>query len=189
MAAQTVGAWTTTYLPGFKKIVCEVTTDNANEILFTNKTPDTLDTSKPWVLTIAASAAQDGAAAPVAIHIGYSTDFALAGTTARATVTDGAMFGNITDDLGFAAAVPGMSFNMTPGSSGLANIVTIAAVATGMRFNVPVVPYYAFELYAADSATLLAHTLTYTIIQEYNPMNLELDSEGTGFGGIGKDPS
>lgn len=165
MAAQTVGAWTEKTVGDFTIFTCTVTTDASNEILFTNKTPDNLDTSRPWTLIIAASAAQDGAAAPVALHIGYDTDFALAGTTARATVTSGAMYGNITDDLGYAAAVPGMAFQMVPSSSGLANIVTIAAVATGMRFNVPVAPYYAFELYAADGATLLAHSLTYTIIQ------------------------
>lgn len=165
MAAQTVGSWTVKSVEGHIVATCICTTDANNEILFTNKTPDELDTSKPWTLIIKASAAQDGAAAPVALHIGYSSSFALAGTTARATVTDGAMFGNITDDLGYAAAVPGMAFQMTPASTGLANIVTIAAVATGMRFNVPVVPYYAFELYAGDSATLLAHTLTFTIIQ------------------------
>ena len=169
MAAQTVGDWTTSSVGRngeFFKATCQCTTDANNEILFTKKTPRELDGSKPWILIIAASAAQDGAAAPVALHIGYGDDFALAGTTARATVTNGAMYGNITDDLGYAAAVLGMAFQMVPSSSGLANIVTIAAVATGMRFNVPIAPYYAFELYAADAATLLAHTLTFTIIQK-----------------------
>lgn len=168
MAAQTVGDWTMSSVGrngAFLKATCQVTTDANNEILFTKKTPAELDSSKPWALIVEASAAQDGAAAPLALHIGYGDDFALAGTTARATITSGAMFGNITDDLGYAAAAK-MAFLMTPASTGLANIVTIAAVATGMRFNVPIVPFYAFELYAADGATLLAHTLTFTIIQK-----------------------
>ena len=166
MAAQTVGNWSTPKTVNGRMITtCDVTTDATNEILFTKKTPKELDGNKPWTLIISADAAQDGAAAPVALHVGYADNFALAGTTARATVTSGARYGNITDDLGYAAAVPGMAFQMTPSSSGLANIVTIAAVATGMRFNVPVAPYYAFELYAADAATLLAHTLTFVIIQ------------------------
>jgi len=166
MGAQTVGNWEVKdSIRGKSVWQCTVSTDNANEIVFTNKTPVELDSNKPWTLIISASAAQDGAAAPVTLYVGYADDFALAGTTDRATVTSGAKFGNITDDLGYAAAVPGMAFQMTPASSGLANIVTIAAVATGMRFNVPVAPYYAFELYAADNATLLAHALTYTIIQ------------------------
>lgn len=165
MAAQTVGDWTEKTVNGIYTTTCQVTTDAANEILFTKKTPLGLNPKKPWTLVIEASAAQDGAAAPVALHIGYDDNFALAGTTARATVTSGCMYGNITDDLGYAAAAK-MAFQITPASSGLANIVTIAAVATGMRFNAPVAPYYAFELYAADAATLLAHTLTYTIIQD-----------------------
>jgi hypothetical protein len=165
MAAQTIGNWSELTVNGKYVATCQCTTDATNEVLFTKKTPKGLEGTKPWTLIIAASAAQDGAAAPVALHVGYSDNFALAGTTARCTVTDGAMYGNITDDIGYAAAVPGMAFQMTPSISGLANIVTIAAVATGMRFNVPVAPYYAFELYAADAATLLAHTLTFTIIQ------------------------
>jgi hypothetical protein len=166
MAAQTIGEWIPkTVSEQFFVAQCICTTDATNEILFTKKTPKQLDGTKPWTLIIAASAAQDGAAAPVALHVGYGDDFALAGTTARAVDTSGAMYGNITDDIGYAAAVPGVAFQMTPSSSGLANIVTFAAVATGMRFNVPIAPYYAFELYAADAATLLAHTLTFTIIQ------------------------
>lgn len=164
MAAQTVGDWTTKTVNGHFVAECDVTTDANNEVLFTKKTPKELDPTKPWTLVIEASAAQDGAAAPVALHIGFGDDFALAGTTARCTDTSGCVYGNITDDLGYAAAAK-MAFQMTPSSSGLANIVTIAAVATGMRFNVPIAPYYAFELYAADAATLLAHTLTFTIIQ------------------------
>ena len=166
MAAQTVGAWTESTIQGCYYATCAVTTDANNEVLWTNKTPNGLDPKKPWTLVVSASAAQDGAAAPLMVWGGYADNFALAGTTARATATSGAQLGELTDDLGYAAAVPGMAFNMMPGSSGLANIVTIAAVATGMRFNVPIMPYYAFELMADDSATLLAHTLTYRIIQK-----------------------
>jgi len=165
MAAQTVGAWTTTSENGFLVHSCTVTTDATNEVLWTNKTPDSLDTSKPWTMTVSATAAQDGAAAPLMIWGGYDSDIALAGTTARCTATSGVQIGELTDDLGYAAAVAGVCFNMSPVSTGLANIVTIAAVATGMRFNVPQFPYYAFELMADDAATLLAHSLTFKIIQ------------------------
>ena len=78
-----------------------------------------------------------------------------------------------------------MNFAMTPGSSGLANVVTIAAVATGMRHNVPIFPYYAFELMADDAATLLAHTLTFRIIQKADMANAPIKS----IGGVGADPS
>ena len=165
MAAQTISTWTTSSVNQRLIAQCTALTDANNEVNYTYKTPKELDPTRPWTLVVAASAAQDGAAAPLMIWGGYAEDFAISGTTARCTATHGAQIGELTDDLGYAAAVTGMSFNMVPGSSGLANIVTIAAVATGMRFNVPVYPYYAFELMADDAATLLAHTLTFTIIQ------------------------
>ena len=192
MAAQTQTAWTTTHLRGFNIYSSTATTDANNEVNWSLKTPTSLDTSKPWSLVVSASAAQDGAAAPLMIWGGYSDDFALAGTTARATATDGTQIGELTDDLGYGAAVAGMNFAMTPGSSGLANVVTIAAVATGMRHNLPVYPYYAFELMADDAATLLAHTLTFKIIQEDDGQNDSIagsDIGGDGTTGIGPDPS
>jgi len=165
MAAQTISAWTTTSVSGRMIATCTAYTDANNEVNYTYKTPKELDTTKPWTLIVSADAAQDGAEAPLMIWGGYADDFAISGTTARCTATHGAQLGELTDDLGWAAAVPGMAFNMMPGSTGLANIVTIAAVATGMRFNVPIMPYYAFELMAGDTVTLLAHTLTFYIIQ------------------------
>lgn len=185
MAAQTVSDWAVTTVGDFKVITCTALTDATNEVNWTKKTPAALDTSKPWTLIVSASAAQDAAAAPLMIWGGYKSDFALSGTTARATATSGAQLGELTDDLGYAAAVTGLSFNMTPGSSGLANIVTIAAVATGMRFNVPIMPYYAFELMADDAVTLLAHTLTFRIIQRAGGNVSLVDADITG---VGPDP-
>ena len=194
MAAQTQTAWTTTHLRGFKVYSSTATTDANNEVNWSLKTPNSLDTSKPWSLIVSADAAQDGAAAPLMIWGGYSDDFALAGTTARATATDGVQLGELTDDLGYGAAVLGLNFAMNPGSTGLANVVTIAAVATGLRHNVPIFPYYAFELMADDAATLLAHTLTFKIIQEDDGQNdslsgTEIGGTGTAPYGIGPDPS
>ena len=192
MAAQTQTAWTTTHLRGFNVYSSTATTDANNEVNWSLKTPTSLDTSKPWSLVVSASAAQDGAAAPLMLWGGYSDDFALAGTTARATATDGVQIGELTDDLGYGAAVAGMNFAMTPGSSGLANVVTIAALATGLRHNVPIFPYYAFELMADDAATLLAHTLTFKIIQEDDGQNDSIagsDIGGDGTTGVGPDPS
>lgn len=185
MAAQTQTAWTETSINGYTVLSSTATTDASNEVNWSLKTPKSLDTTKPWSLIVSASAAQDGAAAPLMIWGGYSDDFALAGTTARATATDGVQIGELTDDLGYGGAVAGMNFAMTPGSSGLANVVTIAAVATGMRHNLPIFPYYAFELMADDAATLLAHTLTFKIIQKADNVNAPIAS----IGGVGVDPS
>jgi len=185
MAAQTQTAWTSTSLDGYAIHTGTATTDATNEVNWSLKTPKALDATKPWSLIVSASAAQDGAAAPLMIWGGYSEDFALAGTTTRATATDGVQLGELTDDLGYAAAVAGMHFAMNPGSTGLANVVTIAALATGMRHNVPIFPYYAFELMADDAVTLLAHTLTFKIIQKSEAGNSALPTVG----GVGADPS
>ena len=185
MAAQTQTAWTASTVNGYAIYTSTSTTDANNEVNWSLKTPVELNTSAPWSLIVAASAAQDGAAAPLMLWGGYSDDFALAGTTARATATDGVQLGELTDDLGYAAAVLGVNFAMNPGSTGLANVVTIAAVATGLRHNVPVFPYYAFELMADDAATLLAHTLTFKIIQKSEAGNAALPTVG----GVGSDPS
>ena len=166
MAVQTISAWSGETINGVTVYSCTALTDANNEINYTNRTGDWLDPSKPWSLVTSASAAQDGAAAPLMVWGGFAENFAISGTTARATATNGVQLGELTDDLGFAAAVAGVNFNITPGSSGLANIVTIAAVATGMRFNMPIFPFYAFELMAGDAATLLAHTLTFKIVQK-----------------------
>lgn len=166
MAAQTVGDWNVWSAGKSGEFViaqCQVTTDANNLCLFTKKTPQSIDTTKKYTLIVEASAAQDGAAAPLAIYAGYADDFALAGTTAAPTVTSGAKYANLTDDLGYAAAAI-MSFIIDP-ELPVANVVTIAAVATGMKSRVPPTAYHAFSLNAA-SGTLLAHTLTFTIIQK-----------------------
>jgi hypothetical protein len=164
MATVVPSAWAVVSAKEYLVAQCTVTTDASQEVLFTLKTPKELDTSKPYTLIVDADADQDGAAAPIAIYVGYDDTFALAGTTARCTVTKGCIYGEITDDLGYAAAAS-VAFWMNPGLS-VANVVTIAAVATGMKFLSPTAPYHAFEMYAADGATLEVFTATFTIIQK-----------------------
>ena len=185
MAAQTISAWTSVTRNGFNIHTCTAYTDAANEVNYTNKTPDSLRTDKPWTLIVSADAASDGAAVPLMVWGGYKSNFAISGTTARCTTTSGVQLGELVDDIGYAAAVAGLAFNITPGSSGLANIVTLAAVATGLRFNLPVMPWYAFELMADDAVTLLAHTLTFRIIQKCEQINAPLPTVA----GVGPDPS
>lgn len=164
MAAQTQTAWTTPVSLG-KHVVtsCTATTDATNLCNWTPKTPEGIDCSKKYTLIVSASAAQDGAAAPIALYFAKAENFALAGTTGRPTVTGGAEYGNITDDLGYAGAVAGVSFIIDP-ELPVANVVAIASVANGMKFRAPASKYHAFSMNAA-SGTLLAHTLTFTIIQ------------------------
>jgi hypothetical protein len=166
MAAQTISAWTCTSVNGKLVAQCTAYTDATNEVVFTKKTPKELNTRKPYTLIISADAAQDGAAAPVSIHVGYGEDFALAGTTARCTVTSGFKHGNIADDVGYAAAGAIAIIIAPQRTSGFTNVAAIASPQTvGFKYHLPMAPYHAYELYAADAATLLAHTLTFTIMQ------------------------
>jgi hypothetical protein len=163
MATVVPSAWTVKSIKGHLHASCTVTTDASQEVAFTKKTPKELDTSKPYTLFIKTSDATDGAAAPVALHVGYGETFALAGTTARCTDTAGCIYGNVTNDTGYAAAGE-VAIWMNPNLL-VAPVVTIAAVATGLKFLSPVAPYHAFEIYAADAETLLTFTATFTIIQ------------------------
>jgi len=163
MAAQTVSEWSVVTVNNKTIAQCTTYTDANNLCNWTNKTPKQIDVSKKYTLIVSASAAQDGAAAPIALYVGYGDDFALAGTTGRPTVTSGAEYANITDDLGYAAAVLGVAFTIDPNLP-ITEVVAIANVRTGMKFLSPVGAYHAFSMNAA-SGTLLAHTLTWTIIQ------------------------
>ena len=163
MAAQTVSDWVNASFGDYLIAQCTVETDATNLCAYTKKTPKWIDCTKKYTLIVDASAAQDGAAAPLALYFGYKDIFALAGTTGAPTVTAGAKYANITDDLGYAAAAV-MSFIIDPDLP-VANVVTIAAVATGMKSRSPAAPYHAYSINAA-SGTLLAHTITWTIIQK-----------------------
>ena len=68
----------------------------------------------------------------------------------------------------------------------VANVVTVAAIANGLKVRTPIAPYYAFNL--DGGGTLNATTITWTIFQSYgDEQNLGMDSED--IGGVGADPS
>jgi hypothetical protein len=165
MAAQTVSAWTESHVNGKYKATCTAYTDATNLSVYTKKTPDQLDMTRPYTLIVSADAAQDGGTPALWLYLGYDSDFAIAGTSGIPTVTSGCQYIELIDDLGYAAAVDGAVFNINP-TQEVANVVTLAAVATGYKVGVPYAPYHAFcERAHADTGTLLAHTLTFTIIQ------------------------
>lgn len=163
MAAQTQTDWTVKSVGKQVVASCQVTTDATNLCNWTKKTPKQIDCTKKYTLIVSASAAQDGAAAPIALYAGTADNFALAGTAGRPTVTGGFEYANITDDLGYGAAVSGVAFIIDPDLP-VANVAAIANVATGMKSRAPKAPYHAYSMNAA-SGTLLAHTLTFTILQ------------------------
>ena len=163
MAAQTISDWTVKSVKGRTIATCTATTDANNLCNYTKRTPKEIDCSKKYTLVVSASAAQDGAAAPIALYFATGPNLSLSGTSARPTVTDGFEYKNITDDLGYNGAVTGVTFIIDPDLP-VAEVVAIASVATGMKTRAPMAPAHAFSMNAA-SGTLLAHTLTFTIIQ------------------------
>jgi len=164
MAAQTQTAWTTPKTVGNQVVSTSTSTTDANNLCnFSLRTPNGIDCSKRYTLIAIASAAQDGAAAPLAIYFSTASDtLALAGTTGRPTVTGGYEYGNIVDDLGYGGASTN-TFIIDPNLA-VANVVTTAAKATGLKSRVPGAVNHAFSVNAA-SGTLLGHVMTWIIIQ------------------------
>lgn len=161
--ALTQSAWTLKSAKKSKFLVasCTVTATTAENDSYTLKTPSQLNPAKPWTLIVKTSAASDGAAVPLDLWVGYSENFALSGDGASVAATDGVNFKQITDDIGYSAA-SSACFYFDPQQQ-VADVVTIAAIASGYKVKIPIAPYYAFNL--DGGSTLLAHTATFIIVQ------------------------
>lgn len=163
----TQSAWTVSTLgEGAKKtLVCSCTvlpaTDRTDA--FTLKTPTALDPRKPWLLGLTFSGTPDGQALPVDLWIGTGDTAALSGDGSTTLVaTKCAEYKSIMDDC--RTAVSGLMFTwlMDPNLA-VADVVTVAAIATGLKIKTPIAPYYIFNL--DGGSTLAAETATWTIIQ------------------------
>jgi hypothetical protein len=140
---------------------CTVTCTTAENDAYTKATPRDLDTKKPFILILSTSAALDGAAVPLDVWVGYDPSFALSGNDSTVAATFGHKFQQITDDNGYAVASTAVFF-FDPNLP-VAQVVTIAAIATGYKVRTPCAPRLAFNL--NGGSTLLACTATFTIIQ------------------------
>lgn len=165
--ALTQSAWTVSSLgEGEKKTLvasCTVTATTAENDAYTLKTPTQLDPRKPWILGLVTSATPDGQALPVDLWVGYSDSFALSGDGANVVATGtGAKYKQIMDDVVLAVTPLMYVWQMDPDLA-VADVVTVAAIATGLKIKVPVAPYYAFNL--NGGSTLAAATATWVIIQ------------------------
>jgi hypothetical protein len=140
---------------------CTVAATTAEYDAYTLKTPKDLDPTKPWILSVVTSATPDGSALPLDLWVGYADDFAL--TTEPVSATSGYQFKSIFDDIVLAVTPIEYCFYMDP-ESPVADVVTVAAIASGPKVRVPVAPYYIFNL--DGTSTLNAHTATWTIVQK-----------------------
>lgn len=160
--ALTQSAWSTTTVGKHLISTCTVAATTAENDAYTLKTPAELDTTKPFTVGLTFSGTPDGSALPVDIWLGWSDDFALSGDGASVAATDGAKFKQIFDNV--VGAVSGLVYVFTIDPDlPVADVVTVAAIATGPKVRVPSAPYYAFNLNGAS--TLAAETATWTIIQ------------------------
>jgi hypothetical protein len=168
MAANTPSVWTESrvgYTGGsLYKATCTVLADAANTDASTLKTPIGLNVRRPWTLILSCATTPDGQALPFEIWGGTSDAFVMSLTAGSAT--GGVYLKQLSDDVVLSVAATPQAFTIIPNTSpndNVADIVTIAAIATGFRVRVPVMPYYAFNL--NGGSTLAAVVTTYTIIQ------------------------
>jgi len=160
--ALTQSAWTEKTVNDRYVATCTVTATVAENDAYTLKTPKGLNTSKAFTLLLSFSGTPDGSALPLDVWIGYDDTFALSGDGASVVATNGAQFKSIFDDVVLAVSPLTYMFVLDPAQT-VADVVTVAAIATGPKVRIPVAPYYAFNLDGAS--TLAAETATWRIIQ------------------------
>jgi hypothetical protein len=144
--------------------VCTVVSTTAENDAYTKKIPAGLDPSKPWTMFYVAAATPDGQALPLDIWGGYDPLFDLSGDGANVVATGtGAKLKQVYDDVVLAVTPLAYAFAFDPLQQ-VADVVTVAAIATGNKVKVPVCPYYAFNL--NGGSTLAATTHTFVVVQK-----------------------
>ena len=178
--ALTQNAWATTTSNGYNKFECTVVHTTSESDAYTLRTPSALDGSRPWVLQGHTAIAADNAALAVDVWLGFNNDFALSGDTTAVTAgSNGVRYKEIMDDARTALPTYRFAWLMDP-KLPVADVVTLAAIDTGLKVRMPEAPYYSISL---NGDTLIATTATWTIFQKI---------EGGGantIGGVGADPS
>tara|TARA_R100001244_G_C5171601_1_gene131722 strand:+ start:5464 stop:5958 length:495 start_codon:yes stop_codon:yes gene_type:complete len=163
--ALTQSAWAApSTVNGLSVSSCTVVSTTAETDAYTLKTPSFLDPKKQWSMSYSASATPDGSALPLDIWFGYNDNFVLSGQGGSVipTNSNGGKFKEIFNDVVLAVTTLKYVFNFDPDLA-VADVVTVAAIATGPKVKIPVAPYYVFNLNGAS--TLAAVTHTFTIIQ------------------------
>ena len=162
--ALTQSAWTDRSANGKLVLECTVVHTASETDAYTLKTPQgTIDGTRPWNVSYKAAITADGGAIPVDIWIGYRNNFALSGQGASVVATNGAFYKQINDD-GVLAVTPLAYSHLIDPNLGEADVVTVVAIATGYKVNVPAAPYYAFNLNGGSA--LIGTTVTWRIVQD-----------------------
>ena len=143
---------------------CTVKQTASETDAYTLKTPLNLDPTREWTLTYQADVEPDGSALPLEIYAGYAADFAITGDGGTIGATSGSKYADLFDDVRTGVPPLAFSWKLSPDLN-VADVVTLAAVTSGLKVKIPVAPYYAFNLNGASA--LAAATSTYTILQRY----------------------
>ena len=156
-------AWTSNTVNGFMVATCTFASDASLFDTYTLKIPaNLLDGTKPWLAFFSAAATIDAQAVPMEIWVGYDDNFALTGDTPTLG-TSGGLFKQLTDDLVLAVTTVEHVFLIHP-NLGVADVVTVAAIATGYKANVPASPYYAFAINGGSAIS--ADLITVRVVQK-----------------------
>jgi len=145
---------------GFLSCTCTVEQTTEENDAYTLKTPKALNPSKPWQLIVSFDDPPDGSALPIDLYVGWDEDFKITGDGATVSADYGVKYKQILDDCKAGAT---LCFNMDPTST-IADVVTIAAVGSGLKVKPPIAPFYAFNL--NGGSTLSATTVMWKIIQK-----------------------
>ena len=165
--ALTQVAWTKATEGNQLVVSCSVTATTAENDAYT-KWLDTkkmgLDPYKPFTLIYYASATPDGQALPLDMWIAWDGGTEISGDGANVVCAVGAKFKQIFDDVVLAVDDTPLAyaFVLDPNLP-VADVVTVAAIATGPKVKIPSMPYYAFN--ANGGSTLAAVTHYFKIIQ------------------------
>ncbi len=166
--ALTQSDWSEKEVNGVYVASCTVVSTVAENDAYTKRTPKGFDPTKKWTLLYKADDTPDGQALPLDVWMGFADSFALSGDGANVVAASGAEFKSIFDDV-VLAVDKYYAFNFDPNLA-VADVVTVAAIATGPKVKIPVAPYYAFNL--DGGSTLAATTHTFVIIQAENEGHL-----------------
>jgi len=160
--ALTQSDWTEHFVNGIYVAECNVIATTAESDAYTKKTPVGLDPSLPWELTFYSTIAADNTV-PIDLWIGWDDQFALSGDTTAVTAgAYGANYKQIMDDAVAAILNNPYVWEMDPYLK-VADVITAAAIGSGLKVKVPIAPYYAFNI---DGATLVGTTSYWKITQK-----------------------
>lgn len=165
--ALTQTSWSSASKGEHNIISCSVTATTAENDAYT-KWLDTqklgLDTRKAYTLFYYASATPDGQALPLDIWVSWDGGTEISGNDTTVVCAVGAKFKQIFDDVVLAIDDTPLvyAFKIDPALA-VADVVTVAAIATGPKVNIPSAPFIAFNL--NGGSTLAAAVSYFKIVQ------------------------